>query len=102
MAKVTAPLFSLDASGTIGKAFTFSKWKGRHYVRTRVSPYNPQSSGQSTQRTAFSAAVAVWKGMSSSEKESWNNRAKNLGLVMSGYNFYVQQYLEQGGLPTMP
>ncbi|MDZ7721674.1 MAG: hypothetical protein U5R06_02310 [candidate division KSB1 bacterium] len=102
MAKVTAPLFSLDASGTIGKAFTFSKWKGRNYVRTRVSPYNPKSTGQTTQRTAFSSAVTVWQGMSSGEKDNWNARARGLGLVMSGYNFYVQQYLDQGGVPTMP
>ena len=28
MAKVTGPLFSVSASGTVGKAFTFGIWKG--------------------------------------------------------------------------
>jgi len=43
MARTTAPLFSLDASGTIAKAITFSKWRGRQYVRRHAIPKNPQS-----------------------------------------------------------
>ncbi len=46
MAKVTGPLMSLDASGTVAKTTTFSKWKGRNYVRLRVTPANPQSTDQ--------------------------------------------------------
>lgn len=49
-AKVTGPLMSLDASGTVGKTCTFSKWKGRNYVRLRVTPMNPQSEGQQDAR----------------------------------------------------
>ncbi len=40
MAKVTGPLMSLDASGTVAKTAVFSKWKGRNYVRHRVIPIN--------------------------------------------------------------
>jgi len=50
MAKVTGPLMSLDASGTVAKTTTFSKWKGRNYVRQRVIPHNPQSAGQQLSR----------------------------------------------------
>ena len=46
MAKVTAPLFSLEASGTIGKTVTYSRWHGRAYARRRVIPLNPQSTEQ--------------------------------------------------------
>ena len=41
MAKATGPLFSLEASGTVGKTITYSRWKGRPYVRVRVIPLNP-------------------------------------------------------------
>ena len=41
MVKVYGPMMSLDATGTIGKTATFSKWKGRNYVRQRVVPANP-------------------------------------------------------------
>jgi hypothetical protein len=40
MAKATGPLFSLEASGTVGKTVTYSHWKGRPYVRRRVIPIN--------------------------------------------------------------
>ncbi len=102
MAKVTAPLLSLDASGTVGGTISFGKWKGRNYVRSKVTPYNPRSTAQTTHRTLFSSAVAVWKGMTTEDKGTWNSRARALGLVMSGFNFYVQQYIAQAGPPTMP
>ena len=41
MAKTTGPLFSLEASGTIAKTITYSRWKGRPYTRVRVIPLNP-------------------------------------------------------------
>jgi len=46
MAKATGPLFSLEASGTIGKTVTYSRWKGRPYVRVRVIPLNPYIAAQ--------------------------------------------------------
>ena len=102
MAKVDGPLLSLDASGSVGGAMTFSKWKGRNYVRQKTKPANPQTAGQTTQRTAFSNAVAGWHALLEADQTAWNERAKALGLTMSGFNFYVQQHIAQGGEPTMP
>jgi hypothetical protein len=56
MAKVTSPLMSLDASGSIAGALTFSKWKGRNYVRQLVIPANPRTTGQQTSREALGSA----------------------------------------------
>lgn len=50
MAKVTAPLMSMDASGKFGGALVFGKWKGRPTVRKLVTPANPQSANQTTSR----------------------------------------------------
>lgn len=52
-AKVTGPLFSLSASGSVGKTLVFSKWIGRDYVRQLVIPANPQSDNQALARTAL-------------------------------------------------
>lgn len=62
MAKVTGPLMSLEASGTIGNALTFSRWVGRPYVRRYTIPGNPQTLGQETQRNRFSAvgSITTW------------------------------------------
>lgn len=46
MAKVQGALFSVDASGTYAGKLTFAKWKGVQYVRNRVDPSNPMTTGQ--------------------------------------------------------
>jgi len=51
MAKVSAPFLSLDASGTVASTLTASKWKGRNYMRLRIIPANPQTSGQQDVRS---------------------------------------------------
>lgn len=62
MAKVTGPLMSLEASGTIGNALTFSRWVGRPYVRRYTIPSNPQTLTQETHRNRFSAVgtITTW------------------------------------------
>ena len=54
MARVTGPLMSMEASGTIGKTLTFANWVGRQYVRRWTRPANPQTLNQMVQRNAFS------------------------------------------------
>lgn len=51
MAKVSAPFLSLDASGTVASTLTASKWKGRNYMRLRIIPANPRTSGQQDVRS---------------------------------------------------
>jgi hypothetical protein len=102
MAKVDGPLLSLDASGSIGGAMTFSKWKGVNYVRYKTKPTNPQTTAQTTQRTAFSTAVAAWHALTTEVQDTWTARAKALGLTMSGFNLYVKEHIAAGGEPTMP
>lgn len=67
MAKVTGPLMSLEASGTIGNALTFSRWVGRPYVRRYTIPGNPQTLGQEAQRNRFSAVgtITTWASRNS-------------------------------------
>ena len=58
MAKLKAPLMSLGASGQIGKSLVYFPWKGINAVRKHVVPTNPKTSGQTTQRSHLTAAVA--------------------------------------------
>lgn len=51
MAKVTGPLFSLDARGKLGSALVFIGWKGIKTVRQWLKPANPKSDDQATVRT---------------------------------------------------
>jgi len=52
MAKVSGPLFSMEASGKFAGALVFGKWKGRPTVRQLVTPANPMSADQETARNA--------------------------------------------------
>jgi len=58
MAKLKGPLFSLGASQQLGKALVFFPWKGLNVVREYVTPANPRTDGQTTQRGYLTNAVA--------------------------------------------
>jgi len=87
MVKVHGPMFSLAASGTIGKAATFSNWKGRPYVRERVIPANPKSGPQIGMRAMLSFLSKEWAGLSTVEKATWEARAK--ATVIAPFNAFT-------------
>lgn len=89
MARVQGPLFSEDASGTIAKVITYAKWKGRNYVRSRVTPHNPRSGLQVGMRAMMRFLTQHWaSGLSTGEKSSWNALGKSQEI--SPFNGYVQ------------
>ena len=95
MAKTTAPLFSLGASGTVGDTIVYSMWKGTPYVRMRVIPNNPQTASQVSQRNTLTAAVSTWKhGVScnATSKNSWGACASGTG--MSGFNRFTGHFID--------
>jgi hypothetical protein len=73
--KVTAPLFSLDASGSLGGAIVASKWKGRNYMRRLVIPANPRSGGQTANRAIVGFLAQIWAGLSAPDQATWNDLA---------------------------
>lgn len=92
MAKVTSPLMSLDASGSIAGALTFSKWKGRNYARQLVIPANPQTTGQQVNRARLGAGgrMASFLGFGSAAQVSFNEKAPS---GQSGAGYWVKQMI---------
>lgn len=88
MGKVTGPLFSLDASGTIAKAITYSKWRGINYVRRRVVPNNPNSTAQQEVRGCFSTLSEMWKRMPQLARDPFLAAVR--GLPLTDRNRHVQ------------
>lgn len=80
MATVRMPLFSLSASDSLGKALTFSRWKGRAYVRTLVKPRNPQSGIQVGMRAAFRFSAQKYRNLNATQQANWKvaSRIKNV------------------------
>lgn len=87
--KVTGPMFSLDASGSIGGVLVASKWKGRNYFRALVKPSNPKSALQISTRAMFAFLSKEWAGLTSAEQASWQTIADQ--IVASPFNAYMKQ-----------
>ena len=93
MARTTGPLFSLDASGSVGGAITFSKWKGRNYVRRRIIPSNPKSGAQVGRRAMFAFLSKAWTDLTAPEQASWQTIADQ--VVASPFNAYIKANMKR-------
>jgi hypothetical protein len=93
MARTTGPLFSLDASGSTAGAITFSKSKGRTYVRKLVTPKNPKSQKQTGTRAMMKYLAQLWATITADAKASWDDlaQAKNI----SPFNAFTAENLDR-------
>ena len=93
MVKLYAPLMSLAASGTLGKAFTCSKWKGRNYARKWVVPSNPKTVLQVSTRAMMRFISQAWTDIGSTPQGSWD--APAAAINVSPFNSYIQKNLQR-------
>lgn len=102
MAKVTGPLFSLDARNSLGKAIVYSIWKGVNYVRRHVVPENPKTDDQIVIRTVLADGSIKWKDgtIIDADKLLWNVFAQ--GKPFSGFNAFMKAYIAINFLPGPP
>lgn len=117
MAKVSGPLFSLDARGKLGGSIVYSSWRGINSVRRLVKPANPQSTEQSAIRDLISDASKAWAlgstvgavSIDAAYKLAYKEAAA--GQAYSGYNLYIRDCSAKNGaeqysgtlvLPTQP
>lgn len=87
MVLLNGPMFSIDASGKLADAIVFSKWKGRNYARSLVTPANPQSGGQTGMRMMLRFLSQIWSGIGTAAQNTWNDRAD--AAVISNFNAFV-------------
>lgn len=102
MVRLFGPFHSDDARATFNKNMTFSNWKGRPYGRIWFKPFNPNTINQINIRFLFAQSVLDWHQQDAGTQETWDDRAKALYLRISGFNFFVQQYILQVDHPVMP
>lgn len=65
-----------DARGKLGGQ-VFSKNRAGSYVRTKVSPVNPQTSAQMASRQLLGSLSAGWNDLSASAIAAWNGAVEN-------------------------
>lgn len=88
MAKITGPLLSFGARGSIGKTIVAAAWKGRSYMRQHVIPANPNTTAQQQQRALFRWLNAVYKTAPALVTAAWDAYAS--GQVMTGRNGFLK------------
>ncbi len=103
MGKLKAPLFSLGASGSIGKALVYFPWKGINAVRSHVVPSNPQTTPQVTQRgyltqvvdDVHAAQADAASPLLAVDVTAYAALASTLAGSMTWFNALVKQCIEQ-------
>ena len=76
MAKIKFGMMMTDARGKLG-GHVFSKNKAGSYIRTKVTPTNPQTAAQSYARSLFASISASWSSLSESVRAAWNNSVQD-------------------------
>ena len=87
MARVTGPLMSIDASGTLAGALVFAKWRGRNYVRRHAVPSNPRTASQVSSRAIMKFVGSDWKNVPDLDKATWEESAD--AKKVSPFNEYI-------------
>lgn len=106
----------VDGRGKLG-GHVFSKNRGGSYMRTKVTPTNPQTSFQAAVRNRLTAFAQAWRSLTQDQRNAWNSAVSNFAKTdvfgdikqPTGLNLFVKlnSNLDQVGvasidLPPLP
>lgn len=88
----------VDGRGKIN-GFVASKNRAGSYLRTKVTPVNPQSASQQAGRAIITEMSQAWRGLSQEERDSWNSAVSEWQSTdifgdlktPSGFNLFMKQ-----------
>ena len=89
-------------SGAIGGIVLYERF-GRTVMRAYIIPPNPRTPAQQANRSRFRDAMASWRRLPDEEKDTYNRKARKLG--MTGHNLYISRYMKaytDGNTPLSP
>lgn len=90
MAKTRGPLFSLTASGQIGKKLTYIQRQGIQTTKKYDKPTGIPSPKQRARRRIMEFLVAQWQTMPEAEKNEWRNNEEGKRLNITGYQYFLK------------
>jgi len=96
MAKILFTAFMADARGKVAGS-VFSRNRAGGYVRTKVTPVNPQTTYQSGVRSRLTGNSQAWRGLTAAQRSGWNTGAINFPKtdifgnqqILSGQQLYT-------------
>jgi hypothetical protein len=87
MVKLSGPLNSLAASGTINKSLTFQQQQGRQIARLARKPRNPKTGKQRARRAMLLFLAQQWPLLTAEQQDTWQQPAAHQEI--SRYNAYL-------------
>lgn len=95
--KIKFGSFVVAGSGKIG-GHVAAKNRGGAYLRTKVTPLNPNTSAQAGARALLASLSTAWSGLTDVQRASWNAAVANFATTdifgdlrnPSGLNLYVK------------
>ena len=72
MAKITGPLLSQEAQGSVSPCFTFSNRKTGQQVRWQNKQKDRVTPDRTVQRQKFSLGLDLWRSLPDNEKNYWD------------------------------
>ena len=73
MAKIKWGMIVTDGSGKLG-GHVFSKNRGGSYIRTKVTPTNPQTTHQTHVRSIFATLSSKWSALTNAQRKSFRDK----------------------------
>jgi hypothetical protein len=91
MAKVTGPLHSITASGSIGGTLTMLRQSMRNIAKKKSKPGGQPSAAQLARRAAYKTAAAAWSALTTEQKAAWKPAAD--AAQITPFNAYMRAML---------
>ena len=96
MVRIKSPLFSFDASGTLGDAITYSKWRGRAYVKRYVKPVDSKTPNQLAHRFKFKVYANHFKLLDEPTQTHWEQYGEEIVKPpLNAIDVYIQESFRQ-------
>lgn len=92
MANIKNPLLSLAASGTISKAITYLKRRGKNVAEITPTVPDQETPAQLSWRHMYQKCSALWHTLSAAEKQDWE--ALGTARHMTGFAYWQSQCLK--------
>lgn len=93
MVRLTGPTLGGQASGSLADALTFSKSKGRNYVKFKASPKQPNTNPQIAIKAALAGLSNAWTTLAAAAQQTWQSEATRLEI--SPFNAYLKWNLHR-------
>lgn len=104
MPKVTGPLFSIAASGSVARLLTFKMTAHGPVCTKTPQDLNSRSTGQAKERDRMQAAALAWQGLDDDTRTIWqSNTVPTIKSAwMCFFHEYVAQQVRPPNLPRIP